>query len=283
MRLDAGAVLEEGCRACNGQGATCTLTVTKETSTKAVFDAKPPPTTSTPTPAAGGASTHLCSPRVPAKAAASASARSRSFAAGGDLAVALMLARKGKKLALKRFARVKEGRRVLTLVLPKTLRRGLATLQIAADDAAGNRKGWRWTVRVPGLNTRHRTLARRTAPPFDPCNSASCATLVVKAGGKGTGKVTSEPSGIDCVVTASVSSGTCEYRFLWPSNGGDLRVALRLRPAPGSIGESVTGQYESATVVYNLIPGTTTLFNHTRFILRKFQVSVTKSGAGTVA
>ena len=63
------------------------------------------------------------------------------LAADEDLAVALTLSRKGKKIALKRFAQVKEGRRVLTLVLPKTLRKGIATLGIAADDDAGNRKG----------------------------------------------------------------------------------------------------------------------------------------------
>ena len=159
--------------ACNGQGATCTLTVTKATSTNAVFDVAAP--TPTPTPAADKS--------VDASVLAARAAKTRlgarvvevELAADEDLAVALTLARKGKKLALKRFARVKEGRRILTLVLPKTLRKGLATLQIAADDAAGNRKGWRRTVRVPSLDVRHRTLA--VAPAPSPCLAGYyCAT-----------------------------------------------------------------------------------------------------------
>jgi hypothetical protein len=66
-----------------------------------------------------------------------------------DVAVSLTLARKGKTIALKRIDRVKEGRRVLVLVLPNTLTRGPATLAIEANDAAGNRKAWTRTVRIP--------------------------------------------------------------------------------------------------------------------------------------
>ena len=277
---DAGAVFKAWTGACTGQGATCTLTVTHAVSTNAVFDVAGPPTT-TPTPRADKS--------VVASVLAARAGKSRlgvrivevELAADEDLAVALTLARKGKKLVFKRFSSVKEGQRVLTLVLPKTLRGGLATLQIAADDAAGNRKGWRRTVRTIPARTK---VVRRTtgsnAPPFDPCASANCATLVVKADGNGSGRITSEPAGIDCVVTASVSSGTCEYRF-WPSSVAALDVTVRYRAATGSAVAHKGGLSETATVGYDLSSGTTATFNYRSFVLKKVPVSVTKSGAGT--
>ncbi len=278
---DAGAVFKAWTGACSGQGATCTLTVLRETFTNAVFDLKPQTTTTTST-------TTTADRRVDASVIAARAGKSRlgarivevEFAGDEDLAVTLTLYRKGKTLALKRFARVKEGRRVLTLTLPKPLKRGPATLGITASDAAGNRRAWTRSVRVPSRVTGRKTLARMTAA-LDPCSSANCATLAVAAGGKGSGRITSEPAGIDCVVTASVSSGTCNYRFLWPTSGGDLSVTLRLKPATGSTGLSPGGPYESASVAYHLHPGSTTLFNYTMFVLRKLQVSVTKSGVGT--
>jgi hypothetical protein len=81
------------------------------------------------------------------------------LAANEDLAVALTLVRQGKGIALKRFAGVKQGRPVLTLVLPKTIRQGPAMLRVEANDSAGNRTAWTRAVRIPSANTRRKTKA----------------------------------------------------------------------------------------------------------------------------
>jgi hypothetical protein len=76
-----------------------------------------------------------------------------------DLAVALTLVRRGRTIALKRFTRVAEGRRVLTVVVPRTIGAGAAALRIEASDSAGNRTAWTRGVRIPGPNARRTTRA----------------------------------------------------------------------------------------------------------------------------
>ena len=66
-----------------------------------------------------------------------------------NVSVTLILRRGGKTLLKTRFARVRTGNPVLTLVVPKAVGKGRATLTIELSDADGNKKVTRRTVTIP--------------------------------------------------------------------------------------------------------------------------------------
>jgi hypothetical protein len=67
------------------------------------------------------------------------------------LSVTLSLVRKGKTLASKRFAAVRTGARVLTLVVPPRVKAGRASVRYELEDAAGNALSSRRSVKIPKL------------------------------------------------------------------------------------------------------------------------------------
>lgn len=62
----------------------------------------------------------------------------------------LTLVRGGQTLASKTIGNVKEGSRVLTLVVPNAVAKGKASLQLELKDAVGNKLSVKRTVKIPG-------------------------------------------------------------------------------------------------------------------------------------
>lgn len=59
-------------------------------------------------------------------------------------------------------------------------------------------------------------LSTPVARAADICSTSYCASIqIVEMGGPGSGRVTSDPAGIDCAVSASGFAGTCFYTFAW--------------------------------------------------------------------
>jgi hypothetical protein len=147
---DAGAVFKQWTGACNGQGATCMLTITQATTTNAVFDLAG--VTTTPT-APTSPSTDTT---VGADVIGAAAGRSRigkrvvrlELVLDEPVSAVLTLVRKGSKLATKRFASVRDGERVLTLIVPAGVAGGRARLRFVLTDAAGNTLSGRRSVRI---------------------------------------------------------------------------------------------------------------------------------------
>jgi hypothetical protein len=148
---DAGAVFKGWTGACLGQGATCRLTITKATGTNAVFEL------ASSGGGSGGGGGGSKDKAVEAQVVAVRAARSRLGARvvrveldlGEDAAVVLRLSRNGKLLASRSHARVREGDRTLTLVVPRRIARGQATLRVTLTDTAGNARGARRTIVLP--------------------------------------------------------------------------------------------------------------------------------------
>ena len=69
------------------------------------------------------------------------------------LSATLSLVRKGKTLASRRFATVRPGTRVLTLVVPARVKAGRAGVRYELEDAAGNALSARRSVKIPQLRT----------------------------------------------------------------------------------------------------------------------------------
>jgi hypothetical protein len=145
---DAGAVFKEWTGACFGQAATCSLTITEATSTNAVFalaSAAGGQTGGQPTtPGAGGGATPATA--VAADVIGASAGRSKlgkrvvrlELRLDEDVSATLTLLRRGTVLITKRFQRVREGERVLTLLVPRGTRKGKATLTFELTDAQGN-------------------------------------------------------------------------------------------------------------------------------------------------
>jgi hypothetical protein len=144
---DAGAVFEQWTGACAGQDASCSLTITEAISTNAVFGLAgagggQPAAPGAPVTPGGGAS--------PAAVAADVIAASTGTSRLGkrvvrlelrldeDVSAMLTLLRRGAVLNTKQFQRVREGERVLTLLVPRGTRRGKATLTFELKDGQGN-------------------------------------------------------------------------------------------------------------------------------------------------
>lgn len=112
----------------------------------------------------------------------------------------------------------------------------------------------------------------------DFCPTVACATVKIVADqfavNNGSGTVTSEPEGINCTITAGVTSGTCSVDFLGQSN--PFTVDVLLVPAPGS---RVTEGIHSS-VRFTLSSGDSPFFS-AAFELKKYALAVTKTGAGT--
>jgi hypothetical protein len=158
----AGAVFRAWSGACAGQGRACTLKVTAATSTNAVFEVAPPPTTTTtpttPTTTATTTTTQRDT-SVDADLIAAKAGRSKLGARmvraeldlSEDVAATLTLLRNGQALATKERPRVREGTRIVTLLVPATVAKGSATLVIELRDASSNTISWRRTLRIPPL------------------------------------------------------------------------------------------------------------------------------------
>jgi hypothetical protein len=168
---DAGAAFKAWTGACSGQGATCTLTIAQDTSTNAVFGlpTAPPTTTTTTTTTTAAATTTTAPPQPPPSPAktqpktvdadvlAAKAGKSRlgarivqvEIVAHEQLSVSLQLRRPRGLLAARSFPTVRQGDRVLTLLVPHTITAGRATLKITLTNAAGAVKGARRTVVVP--------------------------------------------------------------------------------------------------------------------------------------
>jgi hypothetical protein len=165
---DAGAVFRAWTGACAEQGSVCTLQVTEATSTNAVFElpssspppAPPPPSPPSPsTPSAPSSPPAAADRLVDADVGAAAAGRTRlgaravriELTADEPLTATLELRRGGKTLASKRYLGIGRGERVLTILLPRALRPGPATLRLQLGDLAGNRKGARRQVTLGRL------------------------------------------------------------------------------------------------------------------------------------
>jgi hypothetical protein len=157
---DAGAVFRTWTGACNGQGASCELTITAATSTNAVFELPTADggTTMTPLPPAGGATGGGQSDaEVEADVVGARAGKSRigkrivqlELNLDENVSATLTLVRSGKTLATKRIARVKPGNRVLTLTIPGNVAKGKASLRFELEDAAGNKVAGKRGIRVP--------------------------------------------------------------------------------------------------------------------------------------
>jgi hypothetical protein len=83
-------------------------------------------------------------------------------------------------------------------------------------------------------------------PPPDICLTAVCVDVSVSVTGNGSGRVTSSPAGIDCVVSAAegesvqadTQTGTCSHRFT--SDTRPLTVRFGVTPDPGSFCDPCT-------------------------------------------
>jgi hypothetical protein len=120
----------------------------------------------------------------------------------------------------------------------------------------------------------------------------ACASLTVKAYAlpsgfaAGSGRVTSEPAGIDCSFTNGALSGTCSLAFYWPAPTSPppiTTVVLRWTAAPGSqachFGPGVCGG-ETHETYHQLGNGLETSSSY-NFALLKRTLTVTKTGDAT--
>jgi hypothetical protein len=164
---DAGAVFKTWTGACNGQGATCKLTVTAETSTNAVFEL---PTADGGTTDTGGAGTggttgggaaggggQEADAAVEVDVIGATGGKSRigrrvvrlELSLDEKVSATLMLVRGGKTVVKKTIANVSAGDRVLTILVPKRMAKGKASLRFALTDAAGNTFVGKRGIRIP--------------------------------------------------------------------------------------------------------------------------------------
>lgn len=130
---------------CSGTGP-CTVTMDQARSVTATFE--PEAAGAPDAPGEGGA--------VEAEVITVAAGKSRLGArvvraelrVEERVSVRLRLVRNGKTLASKRYAGVRPGDRVLTLVVPRRVAKGPATLRIELVDTQGNARSFRRSVRI---------------------------------------------------------------------------------------------------------------------------------------
>jgi hypothetical protein len=137
--------------------------VTEATSTNAVFElgsASPPPPAPSPPPPLSPSPPPPTAPDrfVDVDVGAAAAGRTPlgarvvqiELTADEPLTATLELRRGGKTRASKRYLRIGRGERLLTILVPRTLPSGPATLRLQLADLAGNSKGARRQIRIGG-------------------------------------------------------------------------------------------------------------------------------------
>jgi Divergent InlB B-repeat domain len=181
---DASAEFTKWTGACAGQAATCHLTVNTAVSTTAVFGLSDAGGTGGGSSGGGGTS----------GGGTSGGGTSSGGSTGGGQAdrsveveligvrvgrsrlgtrivkaelnleehasATLTLVRRGKALVVKQIKRVKQGDRVLLLVVPNRIAKGKATLSIRLQDQAGNRRALRRLVTIQRVGS-HRASSKR--------------------------------------------------------------------------------------------------------------------------
>ncbi len=154
---DAGARFKSWTGACNGQDTTCVLTIQKDTSTNAVFDLADAPGGGGQT--GGGRQPGAADKTVDVDVIGAAGGFSKigkrvvklELSLGENVAAILTLRRGTKVLATKKLARVREGDRVLTLLVPLRTVKGKAKLAWQLTDEAGNRVSGQRAVMIKKL------------------------------------------------------------------------------------------------------------------------------------
>jgi hypothetical protein len=146
-------VFKQWTGACVGQDASCSLTITEAISTNAVFGlpgeggGQPAAPGAPAGPGAGSEPGGAASPAaVAADVIAASAGKSRlgrrvvrlELRLDEDVSATLTLLRRGTVLITKQFRRVREGERVLTLLVPRGTKRGKATLTFELKDGRGN-------------------------------------------------------------------------------------------------------------------------------------------------
>lgn len=116
--------------------------------------------------------------------------------------------------------------------------------------------------------------------PVDECSNKNCARVTIALGGNGSGTATSTPAGINCTLTAGVTSGTCSNRFSWSRFQPFLEIQVDYR---AQIGSDLLGGGRSWLSTIRLYPGDDFIAPATDwgFVLRAYSLSVSRSGAGT--
>ena len=152
---DAGATFMQWTGACNGQGATCTLTPKDTIATNAVFGlASTSTVTSTTT---STVATTTTTPRLDAQLVAVKVIRSKlgarllavELSDNVTAAVSIKLQRSRVTLVAHDFTGVPSGDRVLTVPLPQSLAKGSATLAITVTAPDGSTRQFARTIAVP--------------------------------------------------------------------------------------------------------------------------------------
>jgi hypothetical protein len=161
-------------------------------------------------------------------------------------------------------------------VKPGSLNRRLAAIAVIA---------------VVALTAAARGPATASAdPPTGICESGlvSCATVVIgPVGGDGSARITSDPAGIDCIVTAGVQSGTCTAEVRWSVLEPNPEIVLTIAPGSGArvcrfscmeVDEPYLFSWNSpeAGATYKLE------FMHLEQITQALSVGLGGGGAGTV-
>ena len=162
---EAGAVFRAWTGACAGRGPVCTVEVTEATSTNAVFElasagppppapSPPPPPSPSPPPPTTAAPDRSVEADVGAAAAGRTPLGARvvriELTADEPLTATLQLRRGGTTRASRRYLRIGRGERLLTILVPRTLPAGPATLRLQLADLAGNSKGARRQITIGG-------------------------------------------------------------------------------------------------------------------------------------
>ena len=178
---DAGSTFSKWTGVCAGQAATCHLTVNTAVSTNAVFGPADSGATSGGGSTSGGGTSGGGGQSGGGQSGGGQADRSVEVELVGvrvgrsrlgtrivkvelnldeRVAATLTLLRRGKALAVKRIARVKQGDRVLLLVIPDRIAKGKATLRIQLQDPEGNRKGLGRLVAIQRVGSRSASTTR---------------------------------------------------------------------------------------------------------------------------
>ena len=130
------------------------------------------------------------------------------------------------------------------------------------------------------------------AAPNCPNLGYACATVSVgidaspPGSSAGTGRVTSEPPGIDCSVVLGVASGVCTYTFEWPAPQNPpptLTVTLKAVPAPDSRACRASSPNCATVSSATTFPVSNGGTHEQRWEFRLYRqpVTVTRTGIGT--
>ena len=139
--------------------------------------------------------------------------------------------------------------------------------------------------------------AGAAVPAPSPCLAGYyCATVLVditksvgiEGWNPGSGRLTSEPAGLDCIAKRGVQSGVCSYTFSWRVSGraDTLDIVVKATASgdswvspyvpPFALGNTYT---RGVTIrSYYAVPE---LVNYISFNLVKWPVTVTKTGSGS--